>query len=246
MDYHVYPFSRKEYIQYTGMGVVGSFAVLYLFYGSPALCLLLSLAGGVLFVLYEKRELAKKRQWELMVEFKDAMESFVSALVAGYSMDNAVQEAYQDLQMMYGSNAPMLRELKDIGQKVLLHEPLDELFLDLGRRSGLEDIITFAQIYATARRSGGNLVKIMKRTADNIGEKVDVQREIQTMIAGKKMEATLMMVIPLLIIVYMQVFSPGFMTPLYSGVTGRLFMTVALAVYVASVIWSRKITDISE
>jgi tight adherence protein B len=243
-DYRHHQFSKGEYIRYGLMGMAGSFFVLYLFYWNVPICLILSLAGGFLFIRYEKKEQAKRDQWQLTLEFKDAMDSFVSALVAGYSMDNAVREAYRDLQLMYEKDTPMLRELKDILQKLRLRQPLDELFMDLGRRSGVEDIITFSQIYATARRSGGNLVKVMKRTADNIGEKVEVQREIQTMIAGKKMESSCMMVIPLFIIVYLQIFSPGFLQPLYEGVMGRAFMTFALAVYVVSVFWSRKIMSI--
>ena len=138
----------------------------------------------------------------------------------------------------------MVSELNKIRSKLSLHQPLDELFLELGRRSCVEDIITFAQIYATARRSGGNLVKVMKRTAENIGEKIEIQREIQTTIAGKKMESTCMMVIPLLIIMYLQFCSPGFLDPLYEEQMGRLFMTGALMVYVAAVMWSRRIMRI--
>lgn len=158
-------------------------------------------------------------------------------------MENAVTEAYHDLRLLYGKETRMLLELKGIRQRLGLKQSLDLLLLDLGRRSGIEDIITFAQIYATARRSGGNLVKVMKRTADNIGEKMDIQREIQTMIAGKKMEATCMMIIPLLIILYLQIFSPSFLDPLYQG-SGRIFMSMALLVYGGAVVWSRKIMDI--
>lgn len=240
-DYNVYRYTKQELIRYGIMGGIGAFFVLYLFYGSIYLCVLGSVAGAVLFLRYQKKELAKRQQWQLMLEFKDAMDSFVSALVAGYSMENAVSEAYGDLNLMYGRETVMLCELKEIRQKLTLQEPLDGLFLDLGRRSGVEDIITFAQIYSTARRSGGNLVKVMKRTADNISEKTEIQREIRTAIAGKRMEATCMMVIPLLIILYLQIFSPGFLSPLYHGAAGRVFMTIALLVYGGAVMWSRAI-----
>lgn len=243
-NYNEYQYSKKELVQYGGLGVAGSFVILYLFYHNVLICLPFSMAGAYIFLLYKKKELLTKEKWRLMVEFKDAMDGMISALVAGYSMENAVTEAYHDLQLMYGRETPMLLELKDIQQKLRLKKPLDELLLDLGRRSNIEDIVTFAQIYATARRSGGNLVKVMKRTADNIGEKMEIQREIQTMIAGKKMEATCMMVIPLLIILYLQIFSPGFLSPLYQGVSGRLFMSIALLIYGAAVLWSRAIMNI--
>ncbi|MCH5251550.1 MAG: type II secretion system F family protein [Lachnospiraceae bacterium] len=240
-DYKNYQFSKRESIWYMLFGMAGAFAVFYLFYQSVIFCLPLSVAGGVGILFYMKRNLAKKQQWNLMVEFKDAMDSLVSALAAGYSMENAISEAYRDLQLMYGRETPMLLELKNMEQRIRLKHPLDELLLDMGRRSGLEDILTFAQIYATARKSGGNLVRVMKRTADNIGEKMEMQREIQTMIAGKKMESICMMIIPLCIILYLQLFSPGFLDPLYSRLEGRLFMTGALVIYGAAVFWSHHI-----
>lgn len=245
-DYTVLHLTKREFVRYSAAGMAGSFIVLYLFYQSVILCSLLSLIGVPVFLYYQKKRMAEKIRWQLMLEFKDAMESLVSALVAGYSMENAVSESYHDLQLMYGQETAMLWELREIQKRLTLGEALDKLLLDLGRRSGVEDIVTFAQIYTTARRSGGNLVKVMKRTADNISEKVEIQREIRTAIAGKKMEATCMMVIPLLIILYLQFFSPGFLDPLYQGIGGRLFMTVILFAYLAAVMWSRRIMRAAE
>jgi Flp pilus assembly protein TadB len=240
-DYKKYVFTLQERLRYALCGAAGSFVILYLFYQNVLFCIPASGAGAILYMMYQKKQLAAGQRWKLMLEFKDAMDSFVSALTAGYSMENAVTEAYRDLQLMYGKETAMLRELRGIRQQLTLHKPLDGLFLDLGRRSGLEDIITFAQIYSTARRSGGNLVRVMRRTAGNISGKVEIEREIQTAVAGKKMEAGCMMAVPLLILLYLQIFSPDFLAPLYCGLTGRMFMTAVLLVYAAAVMWSRAI-----
>lgn len=85
---------------------------------------------------------------------------------------------------------------------------------------------------------------MMKRTAQNISEKMEIQREIQTMIAGKKMEANCMTAIPLFIILYLQICSPGFLDPLYEGFFGRLFMTGSLFVYLGAAAWSRHLMKI--
>lgn len=238
-------YEKKDGIFSVFVGMAGGALLLYLFYRNFVICLVGALAGGYGYLQYRKKAVAEKNRWALMVEFKDAMDSMISALAAGYSMENAVTEAYHDLMLLHGEETPMLRELKSIRQGLSLHKPLDQLLLDFGRRSGVEDIQTFAQIYATARKSGGNLVKVMKRTAENIGEKMEMQREIQTMIAGKKMESVCMTVIPLLIIVYLQVCSPGFLDPLYESLPGRMFMTGALVLYGASVAWCRIIMKIS-
>ena len=227
------------------IGYIAAFLVFMLFYNHVICSGVLAAAGAAAMIFYQDRQHIRKDKWELTTQFKDAMDSMISALVAGYSMENAITEAYRDLSMMYVADTRILKELWDMKQKLSMHEPLDRIFLDFAERSGVEDIHTFAQVYATARRSGGNLVKIMKRTADNIGEKMEIQREIETMIAGKKMESTCMMVIPLLIIVYLRVFSPGFLDPVYQGAAGRIFMTGALLVYGVSVAWSRAIMNIS-
>ena len=156
-----------------------------------SMCFLGAVLGSVCYVRYRIKVQKEQEKWQLMVEFKEAMDSMVSALAAGYSMENAITEAYRDMKLLHSEDTRMMRELWDIQQKISLHQPLDEVLSAFASKSGVEDIITFAQIYATARKSGGNLVKVMKRTAQNISEKMEIQREIQTMIAGKKMEAEL-------------------------------------------------------
>lgn len=245
-DYTMCRLSKQERIRYSGIALLGGFMIFFLFYRSAIISFLLSLTGIPVCLRYQKKRMAERIQWQLMLGFKDAMESLVSALVAGYSMENAVSEAYRDMELIQGRETPMLWELGEIKRRLTLGETLDRLLMDLGRRSGVEDIVTFAQIYATARRSGGNLVKVMKRTADNISEKVEIQREIRTAMAGKRMEAVCMMVIPLLIILYLQIFSPGFLDPLYRGLGGRMYMTVFLLVYLAAVLWSRRIMKVAE
>ena len=151
----------------------------------------------------------------------------------------------KDLMLMYQKEDLIIREFEYLTTQAGLHVPVEKLMLELGERSGIEDIRMFSEILMTAKKTGGNLVKIMKRTADNISEKIETKREIETVIAGKKMEARCMNVIPFGIIVYLRVFSPGFLDPLYGNLAGILIMTVSLMVYAGAFWWSYKITDIS-
>ena len=244
IDYNVYDYSLKERVIYGSIGAAAGLGMMYLFYSNKIMCLAGAVIGPFLFLKIRKKSLCEKRKWTLMTEFKDALSSMIAALTAGYSMENAVSEAYKDLKLLYGEERIILDELKEIRSKTELGVPIDESFYDLGVRSGVSDIVVFSQVYITARKSGGNLIKIMKRTADAINEKTDIEREVRTMIAGKRLESLCMMFIPLLIIVYLRVFSPGFLNPLYQGLGGRVFMSVALGCYLLAVWWSRRIMDI--
>lgn len=244
IDYNQYVYTRKEAVKY-GLGAVavGS-GILMLFYNNVLLCLLLAVPFSVLFLRFYRHSLAEKRRWRLTVQFKDAMESLVSALVAGYSLENSIIEAKKDLALMYQKDDIIIKEFDYMIYKMKLKVPVETLMKELGDRSGAEDIITFSEILMTAKRTGGNLVRIMRQTAANITEKIEIRREIETLVSGKKMEAKCMTAIPLLMIVYLRVFSPGFLDPLYNNMPGAGIMTLALAVYVIAFLWGQKIMKI--
>ena len=85
---------------------------------------------------------------------------------------------------------------------------------------------------------------IIQKTGSNIEERMEIQREMNTLIAQKKLEGKIMSVVPLGMIVYMWVTSPGFLDVLYHNLYGCCFMTVALILYLVSYGWMQKIVDI--
>ncbi len=245
INYNQYEYSKAEKLAYGLVSMAGGFGVLWLFYDSLPVSFVGSLCFSVGFLMYYRRVRAKQRRWQLTIQFKDAMESVVSALVAGYSLENAIVEARKDLTLMYEPDAIILREFDSMIHKLEVNVSVEMLIQDLGKRSGVEDIQTFGEILSTAKKTGGNIAQVMRRTAANIGDKIEIKREIDTLIAGKRMEAACMTAIPLLMIVYLRVFSPGFLDPLYQGLAGVLFMTVALIVYIFSFLWGQKIMEIT-
>ena len=61
-DYREYRYSGRERLQYGLMGMAGTFFILYLFYWSVPLCLPLSVVGAVLFLRYQRGQLAVRRR----------------------------------------------------------------------------------------------------------------------------------------------------------------------------------------
>lgn len=244
INYNQYVYTAAERIRYGMFGGVAGFVILMLFYDHSLFCGICAVPAGVLFLRIYRHSLMEKRRWELTIQFKDAMESMVSALVAGYSLENSVRQAQQDLGMMYHEDDVIMLEFSYMLRKMGLKVRVETLMEDLGRRSGVEDIRTFSEILSTAKKTGGNLVQVMRRTAGNISQKMEIKREIETLISGKKMEANCMTAIPLLMIAYLRAFSPGFLDPLYHNLLGVLVMTGALILYAVSFLWGQKIMKI--
>ncbi|MDO5541483.1 MAG: hypothetical protein Q4F83_15690 [Eubacteriales bacterium] len=125
-----------------------------------------------------------------------------------------------------------------------MNRNLEELLSGLAYRSGLEDIQNFADIFAAAKRTGGNLIAIIRNTMQCIGQKEETRLEIETCLSAKKMEQNIMSLVPVLILVYIQMVSPGFMDSMYHNAAGIIIMSICLAVYGAAWYWGRKIVNI--
>lgn len=224
-------------------GFLQAALVSYLFYRNFWITLVGSAGYGIYFIFWERREHQKRQYYEITQQFREGLQGLAAALGAGYAMGNAIEEARKDLVLLYGEESLLAGEFRQMGRKLELNQPIEEVFLEFAHRWRTEDIVHFAQVLQTAGRTGGDLIAITRLAADKISEKIEVKREIYTMIAGKKMEGRIMNMIPLGIILYFWVSSPGFLDCLYQS-NGRVVMTVLLLLYVFAYRWSGKISDI--
>jgi tight adherence protein B len=130
--------------------------------------------------------------------------------------------------------------LRKIGNNIQIEDAL----LDIAKRSGLSDIMDFAEIFSIAKRGGGDMKGIISNTASIIGDKQEVRREIETVVTQKKFENSIMKYMPFIIVVYITITSKGYFEAVYHNLFGWLVMTGAFLVYLIACYWSDKILDI--
>lgn len=243
MSYDKFKFKWREVLLFL-MTVTGLFLLIgKLFFGTFR-------AGGLCIVFLpflwkkKKKQLLEKRKKQLVKEFKDLILSFDASLKAGYSIENAFLEACRDLTYLYDTSADILVECQSMKRQMENHITLEELLTDLGERSRMADIRDFAKVFATAKKSGGDLNAIIANTADVISQKIELLAEIDVMLTGKKMEQRIMLLIPLFIMGYISLTSPGYFTPLYRNPMGILIMTACLLLYATAYLLSEKIMEI--
>lgn len=242
-DYSIYRLKTKERLACFGVTVVLTFFISWLFYQSIyGMALSIVIFPGI-FKIYKKEKIEKQKE-ELLYQFKESIQIMAGALQAGYSPENALIETQKDMIQLFPENSDMCRELHFMNQQISLNITLEKLFIDLAVRSHVEDIISFSQVFTFAKRSGGNFNKIWKESANRIGEKVEIYQEIQVVMAAKKLEQNIMNVVPMIILLFVDVSSPGFLSIMYENVLGRVIMTFCLLVYVGAYFLARKIVDI--
>lgn len=243
MDYNVYHFSGKELAVQIALFAILDGCVSYLFYRSAAAFVLFSPA--VLWFLKERRKtFLKKQREEFQNQFLAGMKGISTALTAGYALENAFEESLKELTKIYGQDEMIVREFLSIAAQIKLNRPVEELVMDLAARTGIEDIISFAQVLKVSKRTGGDLQVIIRNTIGAVSQKQETQMEIETCLAAKKLEQNIMSAVPFFILIYVSAASPGFLDILYHNVLGITVMSVCLGIYLGAYFLGRRIVNI--
>lgn len=224
-----------------GLAVI--ITVAYIFYGNVMASILLS--PYVIYYIRNKRtERLEQSKKTLTVKFKDGLMSVAFALNAGYSVENGFREAVKELCSLYGENDKITKEFANIVYRINRNESLEDILDEFAKETDIEDIRYFAEIFRYAKKSGGDLIAVIRNTADNIREKTETMQEINTLISGKKMEQKIMGLVPFGMIMYLKLASSEFIEPLYGNATGIFIMTVCLIMYVFSNCLAKRIVNI--
>ncbi|MCE5168813.1 type II secretion system F family protein [Paenibacillus profundus] len=227
-QYTVYVMSRKERLFALCAGVSVMAGIGCLFYQHWLAMMVLAVVGTC-YPRIRRVTLLERKRSQLTQQFKQALYSISSSLSAGRSMENAFREARHDLKLLYpGTEVDVIRELHIISMRMENGEPIEQAIMDFSRRAEQDDISNFADVFVTCKRTGGDLIEVVRRTSSVIGEKMDIMQEIEVLIAQKKLEMKAMIAAPFLFLAFLNLTSPDFMAALYEGV-GRVIATAALA-----------------
>lgn len=224
---------RKEYVaailQAAGLTVV----LAYLFYDS--LLAVFALLPLALVYLYQWREeRCREKEMRFCAQFMDAMQMLSSALRTGYSVENAIREAEKELRPVYSRTCRIREEFERMVYRLDMNLTVEQVLKEFAGRVRQEDAEHFAEVFAIAKRTGGDSIGVLKSSVRTIGDKIEVERQIQTMLAAKNLEFKIMCVIPLGMVFYMRIAFPEFLDVLYGNVPGVLMMSVCLGIYMAA------------
>lgn len=122
----------------------------------------------------------------------------------------------------------MIRELTIITTRLDYGQPIEEALEDFSVRAASEDIANFADVFVTCKRTGGDLVEVVRKTSTIIGEKLDIQQDITVMISQKKFESYILMATPFIFLIFLNVVAGDFMQPLYGNPIGIVVSTICL------------------
>ncbi|HJD45782.1 MAG TPA: type II secretion system F family protein [Candidatus Mediterraneibacter norfolkensis] len=234
---------KREYAVGITKGILLYGAVIYLFYGSalPALFLI------PLWIIYMKQwaeDRAAAKEAEFRNQFRDCIQAISAALKAGYSAENAIRETKRDIAPMFPPDKRIMKELELMVHQIEMNRPVGQVLEEFAERAEQEDVENFVHVFTAAKKSGGDSISMIRNAVRVISEKIDTEKEIQTMLASKKLEFDIMCAVPLVIILYMKMTFGEFLDVLYGNAAGAAVMTICLILYTGAYLSGRKLIRI--
>ena len=199
---------------------------------------------GVFEYQRSKKRYFEEQKAELEAQIIHGMRVLNSSLGAGLSMENAWREVEKEIRILYGENALFYQEVKEMNHSVGLNISIEKLFLDFAYRFGLEDVISFAEMFDYGKRCGANWKHMIDVVVNRMGNKYDTQKEIEVLIAEKKLEQQIMNLMPLGMLLFLQVSAWDYMSVLYHNWFGILCMSICLVGYLTAFLCSEKLLQI--
>ncbi|MDA3847185.1 MAG: type II secretion system F family protein [Vallitaleaceae bacterium] len=239
----MYQFCRMDYIKYALIGISGVFLILYLFYDQ----LIISMIGsvlGIFFIKYMKLYHYNAHKREIKKQFKEGLYALSSSIQVGKSIESAFVMAVNDLRLLYADTDFIIRHFKRIISKLSMNIPIEEALLDFAIESEDEDIQNFVVILVSTKRSGGNIIEIMRSTSNVIHDKLEILDGIKLLVTQKKYEQHIMMLIMPVLVCYLKVSATNIMDVMYTTLAGRCVMTISLLLYMISYYIGYKIVSI--
>ncbi|MBQ6660870.1 MAG: type II secretion system F family protein [Lachnospiraceae bacterium] len=182
--------------------------------------------------MYREREaLGGVRRRQLEEHFRDALQCLLASLEAGYSIENSVENTAEDLRRMFDEKEPIVEEFRRMSRKMQSGSTVEAVLEEFAERSGVEDIQNFAGIFTISKRTGGDVIEVIRSVTETLYQKQEVYREIRTVLLAKQLEVGIMKAMPYIMLGYFLLFSPGFLAPLYTGIAGHAVMLLLFLTY---------------
>lgn len=241
-DYDFYDMRQKDRMIGFLIGFVIGFLAIYFFFGLLIPSVLVGVVIGVKSIPLYKKNIIQKNKKRLLLQFRDLLDSLNNSMAAGNNIPDSFTNAYEDMVNQYGENSYIADETLMIITGMNNGLNIEELLENFAERTHCEDIQDFCNTFNTCTRLGGNLKVVVNECKDTITQKIDIEMEIQTIIAGNKNQLNIIIVMPFVIIELMSLM--GFTEIMAINVTTILVKVIALIVFVLAYLFGLKITKI--
>jgi tight adherence protein B len=177
----------------------------------------------------------RARQRAFSDQLPDALALIAGSLSAGHTFLRSIQ------MMTEEAEPPMSEEFARVIQETRLGDPVVDALERMAHRLELRDLIWVVQAIRIQQTVGGKLADLLHTLADFMRAREEVRREVMVLTAEGRISAWVLAGLPLFLLVAVQVVSPGYMDPLFSGMGLLLLFATGVSVAIGTAVILRMV-----
>lgn len=235
--------NNRKILYLTLLSFLGAFIYFQLLTGK----IIFSLIIGSLTIFltpYYKKILLKRKKDRILLEFQDFIYFLDGALKAGKSLDNSLIEAKTNLVGVYGEDTILGYELEKVIYWNKLGITYDKGFQMLEEDYPIGFFREFGNVINITRNKGGDFKKVLEQTNSTLSDRMEVEREINTLLAKQKLEVVILRVIPFLMLLALRFLYPEMIMFLTSNMIGLITFLIVGTLFGLSFFISNKLMEV--
>ncbi len=203
--------------------------------GSGALSFIFALLGCVAMWIIVRRARAR-RLAQCDEQMPQALEIMALALRAGHALPGALALAAQE------TPSPLCHELRRANDEHGLGRPIAEVLAAMGERlPGCAAVETFVVAVAVLQETGGNLIQVIDRIVENARARSGYQTRLRALTAEGRQSARMLALLPVGFFLLAFAGDRKYMGMLIHDSGGRMVLFVAIALWLAGLLWTRRL-----
>lgn len=169
------------------------------------------------------------------------IEKFERELIqAAHSLANAIHSGQSLTQAMISLEEEDLPALKNhivkINSGLALGQSVTDSLLDWAKTSGNRELAFWVMAIIINHQTGGNLAQSLRQAAVQLKERHKVQARVHALTAQARLSATVVGIVPFLMLLLLCVLSPETVQPLFTTMPGISMLITASAMVVTGTI----------
>lgn len=224
-----YEFTKREDYIFIGGLIFAGLLLSYLFYRNIFFTPIIIIFSKKIKE-YVREFIIKKRRSAYLSQFKDFLFMASTAIGVGRSMKDAIKESIPGLENIYGVDAILPNELIKAYERMEIGGEKDtKVLAEMATSSGLEDVYDFVTVYSICKTTGASLITALNKAASVIIDKMTIDKEISEIVRRKSEEGAVIFIMPYIVILFLNIFAPDYIDPMYETIAGRIIMTFVIA-----------------
>ncbi len=211
-------------------------AIIGLFLGSVGVLMAVPVLGMLPVIVLEKRLTAKREQ------ISEQLAPWLTVLANSLKSSPNIADAFEASMGLVP--APLRQEIDLLVKEVRLGEHLDRA---MHRSAGRLQSPLYSSVMTTllvARKSGGNLPKILEESSDTLREMERLAGVVRTKTAEGKSQTFVLAILPFVMIGALQKVDPNMLPKLADSGTGLVILAISVSLWLGSIALAYRIVQV--